>query len=464
MPAACSMDMALTAKSRLTYLFSGRFWADIVSRITGPGGFRFILQPLVAIALGIRDGLSDARTGRPPYIAGIAYHGEQRGELIRSGIKTLLRPIIAATVVDGVFQYIILGRVHPAAAVMVGTLVLALPYSIARALTNRIVTARKHVREAHAGAEGSHSQQGGYRKMSELKEYPEGTPFNGVIGRTVGESVSAWPAPIRAKEGAPNVLMIVLDDVGFAWLGCYGSDIETPNIDRLARNGLLYSNFHTTALCSPTRSCLLTGRNHHSNAMACITEGATGFPGYNGRVPKENGFLSEMLAPHGYANFAVGKWHLTPNEESNMASRKDRWPLGRGFERYYGFLGGETDQWDPDLVQDNSTVDRPERTRTKPYYHNCDDLTDKAIEFLADLKAIAPTKPFFLYHCLGACHAPHHVPKEWADKYAGRFDIGWDKWRAQTLERQKQMGLVPPETELPPRGARGSGLGNPLRR
>ena len=446
--------MTFFATSRLLYPFSAQAWEDVVARVTGPGGFRFILQPAAAIFFGIRDGLVDASEGRPPFIHILAFERERRAEAARSALKTLLKPIIVASLVDALSQYLLFHRVHPLVAILVGSFVLALPYSIARALSNRIATARIRAARRHGpGTQGTHPKpiEEGVHAMSDLREYKEGTPFNGVIGRTIADSIPAWPAPLRAKEGAPNVLMIVLDDVGFAWLGCYGSNIDTPNIDRLAQNGLRYTNFHTTALCSPTRTCLITGRNHHSNAMACITEAATGFPGYNGQIPKANGFLSEMLMPQGYANFAIGKWHLTPDEETNMASRKDRWPLGRGFERYYGFLGGETDQWDPDLISDNSTVQRPDRTRTKPYYHNCDDLTDKAIEFLADLKAVAPTKPFFLYYCLGACHAPHHVPREWADKYKGKFDMGWDEWRRQTLERQKQMGIVPQDTELPPR-------------
>src|SRR5512135_556707 len=276
-------------------------------------------------------------------------------------------------------------------------------------------------------------------------------PFNGVIGRTIQESVPSWPAPLRAKPGSPNVLYIVLDDVGFGQLGCFGGPISTPNIDRLAKNGLRYNNFHTTALCSPSRSCFLTGRNHHSNHMACITEGATGFPGSDGQIPRENGFLSEILVRRGYAAYALGKWHLTPDEETNMAARKDRWPLGRGFERFYGFLGGETHQYYPELVYDNHPVEPPKTPEEG--YHLTVDLTDKAIGFLQDLKAVAPNKPFFLYFAPGAAHAPHHVPKPWIEKYKGQFDQGWDKLREQTLARQKAMGLVPPNTELPPRNA-----------
>jgi len=279
-----------------------------------------------------------------------------------------------------------------------------------------------------------------------LVEYTPGTTFPGVIGRTVDQSSPAWPKPLRAKEGAPNVLFIVLDDTGFGHLGCYGSPIETPNIDSLAANGLRYNNMHTTALCSPTRSCILTGRNHHSNAMSCITEGSEGYPGSNGYIPFENGFLSETLLQHGYNTYAIGKWHLTPADQASAAGAYDRWPLGRGFERFYGFLGGDTHQYYPDLVYDNHTVEPP-RTPEQGY-HLTEDLVDKAIGFIADSKQIAPNKPFFLYFCPGAMHAPHHVPKEWADKYQGKFDDGWDAYREKVFAKQKKLGLVPKNAEL----------------
>jgi arylsulfatase A-like enzyme len=183
-----------------------------------------------------------------------------------------------------------------------------------------------------------------------LNEYPSGSAFSGVIGRTADESTPAWPQPVRPVPGSPNVLWIVLDDTGFGQLGCYGSPIATPNFDALAGGGLRYNNMHTTALCSPSRSCILTGRNYHSNGMACVTEFATGFPGYNGIIPFESGFLSEMLLGHGYNTFMVGKWHLTPSVQETAAGPYDRWPLARGFERFYGFLGGDTSQWYPELV------------------------------------------------------------------------------------------------------------------
>ncbi len=279
-----------------------------------------------------------------------------------------------------------------------------------------------------------------------LKEYKAGTAFPGVIGRTFDKSSPAWPEPLRAKEGAPNVLFIVLDDTGFGQLGCYGSPIETPNLDKLAANGLRYNNMHTTALCSPTRSCILTGRNHHSNAMACITEASTGYPGANGYIPFENGFLSEILHEHGYNSYAIGKWHLTPADQISAAGPYDRWPSGRGFERYYGFLGGETHQYYPELVYDNHQVEPP-RTPEEGY-HVTEDLVDKAISFIADAKQVAPNKPFFIYFCTGAQHAPHHVPKEWADRYKGKFDDGWEAYREKVFKKQKELGIVPKDAEL----------------
>jgi arylsulfatase A-like enzyme len=279
-----------------------------------------------------------------------------------------------------------------------------------------------------------------------IKEYTPGTAFPGVIGRTIGESQPAWPRALRAKPGASNVLFIVLDDTGFGQLGCYGSPIRTPNLDRLAAGGLRFNNMHTTALCSPSRSCMLTGRNHHSNAMSCITEGATGYPGGNGLIPFENGFLAEMLLPHGYNTYAIGKWHLTPTEQCSAAGPYDRWPLGRGFERFYGFMGGDTHQYYPDLVFDNHQVQPPRSPEQG--YHLTEDLVDHAIEFIADSRQVAPDKPFFMYFCPGAMHAPHHVPRAWADGYKGQFDDGWDAYRVKVYEQQLKLGIIPPGTLL----------------
>ena len=277
-----------------------------------------------------------------------------------------------------------------------------------------------------------------------------GEQFTGTINVDIRDSKPDWAPfePPKAPDGAPNVLYIVLDDVGFSALNCYGGPIETPNIDRIADAGVRYTQWHTTALCSPTRSCLLTGRNHTRNSMACITEAAIGFPNASGTVPPENGMLPEILGERGWNTYMVGKWHLCPTDEMNLAATRRNWPSGRGFERWYGFLGAETNQWYPDLVYDNHMVDQP-RTPDEGY-HLTDDLTDKALEFIRDAKAIAPEKPFFLYYAPGAAHAPHHAPREWIDRFKGRFDMGYEALRDQTLARQKQLGLVPADTELPP--------------
>jgi arylsulfatase A-like enzyme len=275
-------------------------------------------------------------------------------------------------------------------------------------------------------------------------------PFRGVVNVDIRDSEPDWAPfePPKAPEGAPNVVYIVLDDVGFSAMRCYGGPIETPNIDRIAANGVRYTQWHTTALCSPTRSCLLTGRNHTRNSMACITEAAIGFPNASGTIPPESGMLSEILGEAGWNTYMVGKWHLCPTDEMTLASTRRNWPSGRGFERWYGFLGAETNQWYPDLVYDNHPVDQPRSPEDG--YHLTDDLTDKALEFIKDAKAVAPDKPFFLYYAPGACHAPHHAPREWIEKFKGRFDMGYEALREQTLARQKELGVVPADTELPP--------------
>ena len=273
-------------------------------------------------------------------------------------------------------------------------------------------------------------------------------PFRGVINIDIKQSTPDW-APYtqpKAPEGAPNLLYIVLDDVGFGAMEPFGGPIQTPALQRIADNGVTCINFHTTALCSPTRSCLITGRNHTTNGMAGITEITDGYPNANGHIPFECANLAEVLGQHGWNTYAVGKWHLTAEDEMNLASSKRQWPLGRGFERYYGFLGGETNQWYPDLIYDNHPVAPP--TTPDQGYHLTTDLTDKAIEFIQDTHAIAPDKPFFLYFCPGAAHAPHHVSREWADRYRGKFDMGYEAIREAILARQKELGIVPDSTEL----------------
>ncbi|WP_440955260.1 sulfatase-like hydrolase/transferase [Methanosarcina sp. Mfa9] len=277
-------------------------------------------------------------------------------------------------------------------------------------------------------------------------EYEPGTHFPGIIGRTLDESSPAWPKPTRAGEGAPNVIYFILDDVGYGQMSVFGGLCKTPNLERLAKRGLRYTNMQTTALCSPTRGCALTGRNHHTLGLSAITELSMGYPAHNGYMGFEHGFLSEILLEQGYNTFAVGKWHLTPPEETTTAGPFHRWPLGRGFERYYGFLGGDTDQWHPDLTYDNHPVPVP-KTPEEGYHLNID-LGDKAIEFIKDAHHNAPGKPFFLYYATGAGHAPHHVEKEWIDKYKGKFDMGWDKYREMVFKRQKGLGIVPPDALL----------------
>jgi len=273
--------------------------------------------------------------------------------------------------------------------------------------------------------------------------------YAGKVGRYYWESTPWWPEIRRASGAAPNVVLVVLDDVGFAQLGCFGSDLDTPVLDRLAAGGLRYTNFHTTALCSPTRACLLTGRNHHSAGMGRIVELATGFPGYDSRIPPSCGFLPAMLTPYGYAAWAVGKWHLTPDDECHTAAPRERWPLGRGFERFYGFFLGETHQFAPALVEDNRQIRTP-RTIAEGY-HLTEDLVDQAIGLVRDLRAIDEDKPFFLYLATGACHSPHHAPEDWLARYRGRFDGGWDAWREATLARQVASGVIPAGTTLSPR-------------
>jgi arylsulfatase A-like enzyme len=274
--------------------------------------------------------------------------------------------------------------------------------------------------------------------------------WNGRVAVDIRDSEPDWTPFLqpRAPDGAPNVLMIVWDDVGYGAMDVFGGPIETPTMRRIADSGLRYSNFHTTALCSPTRSSLLNGRNATSNNMACITEASAGFPGFSARIPFENGLVSEVLNERGWNTYAVGKWHLTPGDEIDLSSWKGRWPLGRGFERFYGFLGGETNQWYPDLVYDNHLVEPP--AKPEEGYHLSADLVDRSIEFVRDAKAVAPDKPWFMYLCPGCAHAPHHVFKEWSDRYKGRFDEGYEAIRAGILANQKRLKLLGEEVELSP--------------
>ena len=274
--------------------------------------------------------------------------------------------------------------------------------------------------------------------------------FHGSIAHDIRASEQDWTPYLepRAPEGSPNVLFIVWDDMGFGSWEQYGGRIKMPNMQRLADRGITFTQFHTTALCSPTRASLLTGRNATSNGMSVIGEMASGFPNSSCLIPAENGFVSEALREIGYNTMCVGKWHLCPQTEMSMGGSKRTWPLRRGFDRFYGFLGGLTDQWYPDLWYDNHQIDPP--ATPEEGYHLSKDLTDKAIEFVIDSSTTAPGKPWFLYFAPGACHAPHHVFKEWADKYRGAFDDGYELYRESTLARQKELGLLPENTVLPP--------------
>ena len=273
--------------------------------------------------------------------------------------------------------------------------------------------------------------------------------FQREIRTTVSESKPWWPPQAKAPAGAPNILLVLFDDVGFSDFGCYGSPIKTPTIDRLAAHGLRYTGFHTTAMCSTTRAALLTGRNHHSVGMGCLANFDSGFPGYRGKIAKEAGTLAEMLRPHAYRNYMVGKWHVTPLTEAGATGPFDGWPLGRGFDRFYGFMDAETDQYAPELVLDNSSIDPPGTFESG--YHLTADLVDQSIRFLAGHAAEQPATPWLLWLALGACHAPHQAPFELIKSYDDVFKAGWDAERDRRIARQKAAGIVPKSTRLPPR-------------
>jgi len=271
-------------------------------------------------------------------------------------------------------------------------------------------------------------------------------PYGGVVGKTLAESKEWWPEPVRAPKNAPNVIWILLDDVGYGATSTFGGVIKTPIFDSLAHNGLSYTNFHTAGICAPTRSALLTGRNHHS-----VHEGgfshtilSAGFPGYDGRIPSTKGTIAEILRDNGYNTFGVGKYGITPDEEATDAGPFDHWPSGKGFEHYFGFLGSETDQYKPDLFEDNAHVKPDGR-------HLSEQITDKAISYIARQKKAAPNKPFFLYFAPGATHAPHQVSKEWSDQYVGQFDDGWDVFRQKVFANQQKLGILPANAQLPDR-------------
>ncbi len=271
-------------------------------------------------------------------------------------------------------------------------------------------------------------------------------PYQGVVGRTLADSKEWWPDPVKAPAGAPNVVWIILDDVGFGASSSFGGLISTPTLDSLANNGLRYTNFHTCAICAPTRAALLTGRNsasvHESGFSHTVL--SAGFPGWDGRVPATAGTIAEILRDNGYNTFAVGKYGVTPDEEATDAGPFDHWPTGKGFDHFFGFLGSQTDQYKPDLVEDQAHV-RPDGR------HLNDQITDKAIAYIDRQKKVAPDKPFFLYYSPGATHAPHQVDRYWSDQYKGKFDEGWDVYREKVFEQQKKLGVIPAKAKLPAR-------------
>ena len=268
----------------------------------------------------------------------------------------------------------------------------------------------------------------------------------GHLGFTYKDSEAVYAAP--KPPGGPNVVVVLFDDLGFADLGCYGAEIRTPNLDALAARGHRYNNFHTTTLCSPSRACLLTGRNHHSVGMRMLSNVDSGWPSGRGRITRSAALVSEVLRDEGYNTFAVGKWHVAPMREASPVGPFDEWPLGRGFNQFYGFMNGATDHYYPELIRDNHSVLPP--ATPEEGYHLTADLADRAIGYVADHIAHAPHSPFLLYLPLGAAHAPHHAPVENMEAVRGRYDDGWDSIRRQRYERQIEMGVIPPDTELPP--------------
>jgi len=283
--------------------------------------------------------------------------------------------------------------------------------------------------------------------MSVILPKPD-KPFGGKIGVTSSDSTPEKPVIQKPPEGAPNVVVVLLDDVGFGAAGTFGGPVPTPALDALAKQGLRYNQFHTAALCSPTRAALLTGRNHHSVGMGAICEIGTGYPGYSSVIPRSAATVAEVLRMNGYNTAMFGKNHLTPMWETSPGGPFDRWPTGLGFERFYGFMGGEASQWEPALFDQTTPI---EAHIGKENYHLTEDLADQCIKWIRNQKASAPDKPFMVYFPTGACHSPLQAPKEWIDKFKGQFAQGWDKLREETLERQLKLGVVPAGTQLTPR-------------
>jgi arylsulfatase len=273
------------------------------------------------------------------------------------------------------------------------------------------------------------------------------------IGRTYKDSTPGTIALTKAPAGAPNVLYILIDDAGFGQWGTFGGQVPTPNLDRLAKMGLRYTRFHTTALCSPTRAALLTGRNHHSAGTGVITEIGDAYPGYSGQIPKSTAMFAEVLRQGGYSTAFIGKNHNIADWETSIAGPYDRWPNLQGFDYFYGFIGGEMDQWQPELYRGTTPVAMEIPQGREGHYTLNDSLADDTIRYVRLQKSTTPDRPFFIYYAPGATHAPHHVPKEWIDKFKGQFNQGWDKYREETYQRQLKLGVIPPDTKLTPRPA-----------
>ncbi len=273
--------------------------------------------------------------------------------------------------------------------------------------------------------------------------------FEGTIGRTVADSEPWFDEPPHPGTDAPNVVLVLLDDTGFAQLGCYGSDIDTANVDALAANGVQFTNFHVTPLCSPTRASLLTGRSQHAVGMRSLSNFRTGFPNQLGHISNHAATVAEVLRESGYATFCVGKWHLAPMEQCSAAGPFDQWPLARGFDRFYGFLEGETDQFHPELTCDNHPIEPP--AKPEDGYHLSEDLVDQLLKMVSDSKGVRPDRPFFAYLPFGATHAPHQAPAGYLEKYRGKYDDGWDVVRERWYRRQLELGVIPEGTQLAPR-------------
>jgi arylsulfatase len=280
---------------------------------------------------------------------------------------------------------------------------------------------------------------------------PPQPKFDGVIGTTYKDSTMGRFPVAKAPDGAPNVLLIVIDDCGFGQWSTFGGQIPTPNLDRLAKKGLRYTRFHTTALCSPSRAALLTGRNHHSCATGVITEIGDSFPGYTGQIPKSCAMGAEMLRQNGYSTAFFGKNHNVADWETSVSGPFDRWPTSQGFDHFYGFVGGESNQWQPALYEDTRAVEMEIPPGREDDYTLNEALADRAIEYIHQQKSVTPDRPFFVYYAPGATHAPHHVPKEWIEKFKGQFDQGWDKYREECFKRQLALGVIPKDTKLTPR-------------